>query len=245
VTPDPVELVQVQGHGDVVVVCLHRPEKLNALSTSLEQALLEAVRSNAVTSSRAVVITGSGRAFSAGADTGELSEMTAERIAAYYRASGAVYEVVAALPQPTVAAISGYCLGAGLELALACDLRVADETAQFGLPEVRLGILPSSGGITRLVRAIGVARTREVVLLGERFPATEAHRLGLLKEVVAAGAAVDQALAYARTLAALPPLAVAWTKQAIDAAADSPAAVSLLVERLAYAALNRTGERSP
>jgi enoyl-CoA hydratase/carnithine racemase len=227
-------------HGDVVLVQLHRPEKLNALSTALEQALLDAVRSPVVASSRAVVITGSPRAFSAGADTTELGRMTPERIADYYRTSGAVYEVVASLPQPTVAAISGYCLGAGLELALACDLRVADETAQFGLPEVGLGILPSSGGITRLVRAVGVARTREIVLVGERFPAAEAYRLGLLKDVVEAGAAVEHAMAYARTLASLPPLAVAWTKQAIDAAADSPAAASLLIERLAYAALNRT-----
>jgi enoyl-CoA hydratase/carnithine racemase len=240
VTPDSGELVRLHEDGDVVLVQLHRPEKLNALSTELEQALLDAVRSTAVASSRAVVITGSPRAFSAGADTTELGAMTPERIADYYRTSGAVYEAVASLPQPTVAAVSGYCLGAGLELALACDLRVADETAQFGLPEVGLGILPSSGGITRLVRAVGVARTREIVLVGDRFPAAEAYRLGLLKDVVEAGYAVERAMAYARRLAGLPPLAVAWTKQAIDAAADSPAAVSLLFERLAYAALNRT-----
>lgn len=106
----------------------------------------------------AVVVTGSERAFSTGADTTELREMTPERIAAYYRGSGSVYEVVAGLPQPAVAAVSGYCLGGGFELALACDFRVADTTATFGLPEVGLGILPSSGGLTRLVRAVGPRR---------------------------------------------------------------------------------------
>ncbi|HTI27829.1 MAG TPA: enoyl-CoA hydratase/isomerase family protein, partial [Kutzneria sp.] len=135
--------VEVARHGEVAVLTLRREAKLNALSTHLESRLLDAVRSDAVQGSRAVVITGGDKVFSAGADTGELREMTPEAIAEYYRSSGAVYEAVAALPQPTVAAIAGYCLGGGFELALAADLRVADETAVFGLPEVGLGILPS------------------------------------------------------------------------------------------------------
>lgn len=232
-------VVRLHDHGDVVVVQLDRPAKLNALSLSLEQELLDTVRSAAVQKSSAVVITGSPKAFSAGADTAELPEMTPERIAAYYRGSGSLYEAVARLPQPTVAAVSGYCLGAGFELALACDLRIADSTAQFGLPEVGLGILPSSGGLTRLVRAVGPAVSRDIVLMAERFTAAEAHRLGLVREVVEAGEALSVALQRAAHLAGQPALAVAWTKAAIEAAVESSSATSLLIEQLAYAALNR------
>jgi enoyl-CoA hydratase/carnithine racemase len=232
-------LVRLHDHGDVVVVQLDRPAKLNALSTALELELLDVVGSAVVRGSRAVVFTGSLRAFSAGADTSELPEMTPERIAAYYRGSGSLYEVVARLAQPTVAAVSGYCLGAGFELALACDLRIADTTAQFGLPEVGLGILPSSGGLTRLVRAVGPAVARDIVLMGDRFTAAEAHRLGLVREVVDAGQALPVALERAAHLAGQPALAVAWTKAAIQAAAESSTATSLLIEQLAYAALNR------
>lgn len=232
-------LVRLHEHGDVTVVRLDRPAKLNALSTALEQSLLDAIASPAVHRSRAVVFTGSAKAFSAGADTTELRTMTPHRIAAYYRGSGSVYEAVARLPQPTVAAVSGYCLGAGFELALACDIRVADGTAQFGFPEVGLGILPSSGGLTRLVRAVGPAVARTVVLFGERFGAAQAHRLGLVSEVVDDGQALGTALERAAQLAAKPALAVTWTKAAIDAVAESSSQTALLVEQFAYAALNR------
>jgi enoyl-CoA hydratase/carnithine racemase len=242
VTTGPEPLVQLHDHDhdQVVVVQLNRPDKLNALSTTLEQTLLDTLGSSPVRSARAIVFTGTERAFSAGADTSELPHMTPERIAAYYRGSGSVYDVIAHMPQPTLAAISGYCLGAGFELALACDVRIADNTAQFGLPEIRLGILPSSGGITRLVRAVGSARTKEIVLFGDRFSAHDAHRYGLLREIAPAGQAVDTAVQQAAQLASLPSTAVAWTKAAIAAAAESSTAVSLLVEQLAYAALNRT-----
>ncbi|MET3719244.1 MULTISPECIES: enoyl-CoA hydratase/isomerase family protein [unclassified Arthrobacter] len=237
--PHPECLVKVRRQGKVAVVQLNRPGKLNALSTALEQALLDALHSPEVTGASAIVFAGSERAFSAGADTSELPDMTPQRIAAYYRGSGSLYEVVSRLPQPTVAAVSGYCLGAGFELALACDIRIADQTASFGLPEVGLGILPSSGGLTRLVRAAGPAIAREIILFGERFPAAEAHRLGLVREVVPAGEALTVALARAEFLAGQPAMAVAWTKAAIDAAAESSASASMLIEQLAYAALNR------
>lgn len=232
-------LVKLQHHGNVAVLQLNRPDKLNALSTALEQELIEALRSPAVAGAAAIVFTGSARAFSAGADTSELPDMTPERIAAYYRGSGSLYETVARLPQPTVAAVSGYCLGAGFELALACDIRIAEETASFGLPEVGLGILPSSGGLTRLVRAVGPAIAKEIILFGERFTAGEAHRLGLVREVVPAGEALSIALERAIVLAGQPAMAMAWIKAAIEVAAESSASASLLIEQLAYAALNR------
>ena len=148
-----------------------------------------------------VVITGGPRAFSAGADVTEMRGQDPAAILDYYRATGAVYERVAALPQPTIAAIAGWCLGGGLELALACDFRVAEETAQFGLPEVRIGILPSSGGTHRLARLVGAARAKELVLLRERIGAADAAAFGLVTEVVADGGALDRALALARDLA--------------------------------------------
>lgn len=239
------DLVALHDHGDVVVVQLRRPDKRNALSTGLEQALLDAVRSPAVHAAGAVVVTGDQRAFSAGADTTELDSMTPPRIAAYYRTSGALYETVARLRQPTVAAITGYCLGGGLELALACDLRIAGEDAVFGFPEVGLGILPSSGGLTRVVRAVGPAVARELILLGERFGAAEAHRLHLVSRVVDGSKALDAAVELAGRLAAQPSLAVEWTKAAIDSAAESSTATSLLIEQLTYAALNRADAVDP
>lgn len=232
--------VRVERHGAVTVLTLDRAAKLNALSTQLESALLDALRSAAVRDSRAVVITGGDTVFSAGADVGELREMTPAAIAEYYRASGAVYEAVAALPQPTVAAITGYCLGGGFELALAADLRVADPAAVFGLPEVGLGILPSSGGVTRLVRVAGPARTRDLVLRGRRMTAEEAQSWGLLTELAAPGEQLTRALAIADELAGQPPLAVSIANQVITAATDAPREAALLLEQLAYAALNRT-----
>ncbi|MDI3386287.1 enoyl-CoA hydratase/isomerase family protein [Streptomyces sp. B-S-A8] len=227
---------------DIALLTLDRPRKLNALSTHMEAALLDALRSSDVTECRAVVVTGTERAFSAGADTGELRDMTPQAIAAYYRGSGAVYEEFAALPQPTVAAISGYCMGGGLELALAADFRIAAPGAVFALPEVGLGILPGSGGIARLVREVGPARTRDLVLRGRRFDAQEAYAWGLLTEVAEGpGAVTERALALAAELTAHTPLTLALAKQVVDAAADAPKETALLLEHLAYAALNRTG----
>ncbi|POX39131.1 enoyl-CoA hydratase/isomerase family protein [Streptomyces sp. Ru73] len=235
--------VAVARDGDVAVLTLRREAKLNALSTHLESLLLEALRSPEVRDSRAVVVTGGPRVFSAGADVVELRAMTAAAIAAYYRSSGAVYEALARLPQPTVAAVAGHCIGGGFELALAADFRIADGTAGFALPEVGIGILPSSGGVTRLVRAVGPARTRDLVLRGRRITATEAHAWGLVTEVVPPGAHLDRARELAAELAGQPPLAVSLTKQVIGAAAESPRETGLLLEQLAYAALHRTDDR--
>jgi len=236
------ELVELTEHGEVCVVRLRREEKLNALSAELEGALAEALDDARVTSSRCVVFTGSGRAFSAGADVKEFADLDPAAIAAYYRATGAVYERVADLPQPTIAAISGYCLGGGLELALACDLRVADSTAVFGFPEVGLGILPSSGGTLRVVRIAGPARAKELVLLGERFGAAEARELGLVTEAVAEGDALPRSLELGARLAELPALALTTAKQAIDAMPDSSREAGLLLERFAYALLAQTAD---
>ncbi len=235
-------LVQVRREGAVCTITLSRPEKLNALSQALEAQLAEALADDAVCSSRAVVLCGAGRAFSAGADIDEFRNATPAGILAYYRELGQVYERFAALPQPSIAAIHGYCLGGGLELALAADFRVADRTALFGLPEVSIGILPSSGGTHRLVRMVGVARAKELMLLRDRFDADEAFRLGIVTEVVDEGRAVERSLEIAAQLAELPPLAVQVAKQAANLMAESSREAGRTIEQLAYAALSQTVE---
>jgi enoyl-CoA hydratase/carnithine racemase len=235
-------VVEVETRGPACVVALRREHKLNALSTALEGALAEALERPEVRSSACVVITGGERAFSAGADVGELRDRDPASILAYYRETGAVYERVAALPQPTISAIAGYCLGGGLELALATDLRIADRSAVIGLPEVSIGIVPSSGGMHRLVRLLGVARAKELVLLGDRFGAEEARAIGLVTDVVPEGGALDRALELADRLAALPPMAVALAKQAIDCMPEASREAGLALERLAYGLLAQTDD---
>ena len=235
-------LVEVRREGSTAVVVLRREEKLNAISTAVERELAAALEAEEVRESSCVVVTGAGRAFSSGADVTEFREKDAAAVLAYYRETGYVYEQVAALPQPTVSAIAGYCLGGGLELALATDFRVADETAVFGLPEVELGILPSSGGTLRLVRLVGPARAKELILLCPRIDASQALALGLVNEVVPAGKALERALELAERLAALPPLAVALAKQAVDVMAESSSTAGILIERLAYGMLAQTAD---
>jgi enoyl-CoA hydratase/carnithine racemase len=232
-------LIDVTRDGAVCVLTLRREEKLNALSTELERELRASLERDEVRTSGCVVFTGSERAFSAGADVNELGG-TPEEVIAYYRDTGDVYERVAALPQPTVSAIAGYCLGAGLELALATDFRIADETAVFGFPEVGIGIVPSSGGTHRLTRLVGPARAKELILLRDRFDAEAALAAGLVVEVVAAGSAIERALDAARTLAALPALAASIAKQAIDAMPEASREAGILIERLAYGLLAQT-----
>jgi enoyl-CoA hydratase/carnithine racemase len=235
-------LVEVRAHGAASVIVLRREHKLNALSTALERALADALGRKDVRSSACVVFSGGERAFSAGADVGEMRDLDPASILEYYRETGDVYERVAALPQPTISAIAGYCLGGGFELALATDFRVADRSAVFGLPEVGIGIVPSSGGTHRLVRLLGAARAKELVLLGDRFGPDDARALGLVTEVVPEGAALERALALAERLADLPQLSLALAKQTIDLMPEASREAGLALERLAYGLLAQTGE---
>jgi enoyl-CoA hydratase/carnithine racemase len=239
VTP-AARLVEARSDGSVRVLTLRREAKLNALSAAMEEALADALAHAEARGAGCIVLTGSGRAFSAGADIGELRERTPEAVFDYYAATGGVYEQLAAVPQPTVSAIGGYCLGGGLELALATDFRIADEMAVFGFPEVGLGILPSSGGTQRITRLLGPARAKELILLQRRIDAHEALVWGLVSEVVRTGEALDRALAVAHALAELPRLAASVAKQAIDAVPDASRAAGIMLERLAYAMLAQT-----
>ncbi len=236
----PPDLIGITRDGDVAIVTLERPEKLNAISTETERALDAALRSEEVRTSRSVVFTGAGRAFSAGADVTEFADRDPGGIMDYYRSAGEVYERIAVLAQPTFAAIHGYCLGGGLELALAADIRVADATAVLGFPEVGIGIVPSSGGTHRLVRMVGIARAKELILLGRRLSAEEALAAGLVTEVCETGSALTRALHLASDVARAPALALAVAKAAIHAMAESSRDAGLLIERLAYGMLAQT-----
>jgi enoyl-CoA hydratase/carnithine racemase len=233
-------LLELHRDGAVCTITLRRERKLNALSTELERQLGAAIRGPEVAQARAIVVTGGARSFSAGADVKELRARDPESVLGYYRETGEVYEQIAALEQPTFSAIAGYCLGAGLELALVTDFRIADETATFGFPEVGLGIVPSSGGIHRLVRLLGPARAKELVLLGERISASEALALGLVSEVVPAGEAHGRAGELAKHVAHRPMLALTLAKQAIDRMPDASREAGILIERLAYGLLAQT-----
>jgi enoyl-CoA hydratase/carnithine racemase len=231
-------LILCERDGPVALVTLNRPEQLNALSTALEEELAVTLASAQVREANALIIRGAGdRAFSAGADTGELDGATPESALAYYEHTGNVYEQLARLAVPSIAQIHGWCVGGGLEMALACDLRVATEGARFWFPEVERGILPSSGGTARAVRALGPAVARRLILLGEKISAQQALALGLVHEVVPDGEVAATALVWAQTLASRPRRAIQVARQAIDAAADGSHAAALAAERLGYAAL--------
>jgi enoyl-CoA hydratase/carnithine racemase len=236
------ELMTGERRGDVFVVTLTREAKLNAISGAMEEELCDLLIAPALRDAACVVFTGGERVFSAGADISEFADLDPAAIMAYYRHTGDFVERVADLPQPTLAAIAGYCLGGGFELALACDFRIADETATFGLPEVRLGIVPSFGGAYRLTRLLGAARAKELILLRDRIDAAHALRLGAVTEVVGPGQALDRALELAAHLTGLPRLAVGVAKRAVDSMTESSRAAALDLERLAYGMLAQTSD---
>ncbi len=235
-------LVTGERRGETFVLTLNRPAKLNAISGEMEREICDLLTTPELRAAACVVFTGAERVFSAGADITEFADLDPAAIMGYYRQTGDFVERVADLPQPTIAAICGYCLGGGFELALACDFRIADETAVFGLPEVKLGIVPSFGGAYRLTRLLGAARAKELVLLRERIDAADALRLGAVTEVVSAGEALDRALEHASRLARLPRLAVGVAKRAVDTMAEAPRGAALELERLAYGMLAQTSE---
>jgi enoyl-CoA hydratase/carnithine racemase len=196
------------------------------LLTDLDIALL-ALEASAPGDVRAVVVTGRGeRAFSVGSDVKEFeAHATSESHGRErFELEARVAQRLAGLPMPTIAAIEGNALGGGLELALCCDLRVASERAKLGLPEVRLAVTPSTGGTQRLPRIVGIARAKELLLTGRVIDAAEAHRIGLVNEVVPAGRAVERATEIGEEIAERGPLAVREVKRLVDDALDRPLA---------------------
>jgi enoyl-CoA hydratase len=227
-----VSLVEVERDGAIAVVLLNRPEQLNALSNELMEELVagleELDRDEAV---RAIVLGGSERAFAAGADIGELAQVSAVEL--YYQRRVERWDAIRGLWTPLVAAVSGYCLGGGCELAMSCDLIVASETAQFGQPETGLGIIPGAGGTQRLTRAVGKALAMDVILSGRRLSAREALAAGLVARVVAKEAWLEEAKRVARDIAENGAVATRLAKESVDRAYETSLSAGLEAERRA------------
>ena len=205
---------------------------LNLFTGELVLALREALRAiEAADDVRAVLVSGRGeRAFSAGSHVGEFEDQAGEAGRDRHQLDQDVWRQLAELPMPTIAAIEGHCLGGGLELALCCDIRIASETAKLGLPEVKLAVIPGSGGTQRLPRVVGATRAKELILTGRVLTANEAEAIGLVNRVVPVGGAVAAARELGEEIAARGPVAVREAKRLIDTALDRDIGAGLAAE---------------
>src|ERR671926_1309970 len=225
-------LVLLERDEPIAVCLLNRPQQLNALSDELMEELVTALRElDADEAVRCIVLGGSERAFAAGADVGELAR--AGPIELYYARRVERWDAIRNLWTPLVAAVSGYCLGGGCELALSCDLIVASETARFGQPETSLGIIPGAGGTQRLTRAVGKALAMDVILSGRFLSAREALAAGLVARVVAKEAWLEEAKRIARDIAEKGPVASRLAKESVNRAYETTLSPGLEAERRA------------
>ena len=242
--PAPASAAPASDLPGVALVTLQRPEALNALSFALLDELAMALQVlDGDPACRAVVITGSGdRAFAAGADIRELEPQTSASLTKG-GAFGA-WDRICSIGLPLIAAVRGFALGGGCELAMACDMIVAAEDASFGQPEIRLGVMPGAGGTQRLTRAIGKARAMEMILTGRTMTAQEADAHGLITRIVPAPATVDAALELAARIAAMPPLAVRAAKAAVLDAEERSLGDGLARERVAFFGLFDTDDQA-
>jgi enoyl-CoA hydratase len=237
-----------QVDGAVGIVTLDRPERMNTLGgtmkADLAQVFLELARNDDAVN--AIVMTGAGdRAFCAGADIKERATevVKASRYVFTQRATHDLFRDIEEFEKPVIAAINGVALGGGLELALCCDIRIAADHARLGLPEVKLGAIPGAGGTQRLPRAIGEARAKELIFTAEMIGAQEALRIGLVNRVVPQAALLDSALAMARQIAGLPPLAVRLAKRTVNRGMQTDLDSGLEYERYAAGILLETEDR--
>ena len=226
------ELVLTEREGAIAVVLLNRPEALNALSDALMEELVDALQElDRDDSVRAIVLGGSERAFAAGADIGELSQSSA--IELFYQRRVECWDSIRSIWKPLVAAVSGFCLGGGCELAMSCDLIVASETALFGQPETGLGIIPGAGGTQLLKRAVGKALAMDVILSGRRLSAREALQAGLVARVVAKEAWLSEAKRVAHDIAEKGPVGTRLAKESVKRAYETTLAAGIETERRA------------
>ena len=236
------EHVHASRDGHVALCRIDRPEARNALSPEVMEALAAAIEAyDADPEARCIVIAGSEEVFASGADIGALSER--EFHEAVFHPAAAFWNRLAHCRTPLVAAVSGWALGGGCELALCCDLIVASETAVFGQPEITLGIIPGGGATQRLGRAVGKQRAMELVLTGRRFDAREAERLGIVNEVTGKDDWLERATELARRVASSPPIAARLAKQAVLAAEETGMSAGLEQERRLYELAMATEDR--
>nr|WP_194425446.1 enoyl-CoA hydratase [Microbacterium aquimaris] len=236
------ETILTETRGRVGWITLNRPEALNALNSQVMHDVVTAAEAfDADEGIGAIVVTGSERAFAAGADIKEMSDKTGidmlmgDHLGAWGR--------FAAVRTPVIAAVSGYALGGGCELAMMCDIILAADTAQFGQPEINLAVIPGMGGTQRLIRAVGYYKAAELVLTGRTMPAEEAERAGLVSRVVPAAELLDEAGKVADTIASKSLPSVFAAKAALDAAMETSLAEGLRFERQAFASLFDTADQ--
>jgi enoyl-CoA hydratase/carnithine racemase len=236
------DLVESSREGGIALLRLNRPEARNALSPELMEELAgELERLDPDPEVRCIVIAGSEKVFAAGADIRAMAERSFAE--ALRHPAAAFWRRLAAIKTPMIAAVSGYALGGGCELALACDMIVAAEGATFGQPEINLGIIPGGGGTQRLARVLGKQRAMELVLTGRRFGAAEAQAMGLVSRVAPDGGWLEEAMALAAEVAAKPPLASRLAKQAVLAAEETALSPGLENERRLYELAMATEDR--
>jgi enoyl-CoA hydratase len=236
------EMILTEVRGAAGVIRLNRPQALNALCDQLMEELAQALRAfDADPAIGAIVLTGSEKAFAAGADVREMQPRAWPQT--YRHDFIAPWEAVLAVQKPVIAAVAGFALGGGCEVAMMCDLILAADTAKFGQPEIRLGILPGAGGSQRLTRAIGKSKAMEMVLTGRMMDAAEAERTGLVARVVPAEALLDEAVALAQKIGELSAPAVAMAKEAVNAAFELPLREGVRLERRLFLSLFGTEDQ--
>lgn len=238
------ETIKIEREDHVVWIVLNRPHRLNAINHTMMEELLDAL--TIVENDpgvRSVIITGEGdRAFSAGADISAFPKATPVMAEELSRKGQKVFSTIEELSKPVIAAINGYALGGGLELALACDFRIASEHAELGSPEINLGIIPGWGGTQKLVRIVGLRNAKRLVMLGERLKAEEALHIGLVDKVVPFENLRDEARTLAKKLSDGPPVALKYAKYALNFGSQVPLEIGLRLESALMALLFSTND---
>jgi enoyl-CoA hydratase/carnithine racemase len=236
------EFVRAEKQGRVGVITIARPERRNALNLRVKQEIVEQLQTLVEDSDvAAIVLTGAGGYFVAGTDIAEMAQMSPTDHVRL--ATDRVFHVVRQSPTPVIAAVEGYALGGGCELALACDLIVAGDDAQFGQPEICVGIMPGAGGTQRLLRTVGRYKTLLWSLTGQMVSAREAFAANLVSELVPSGQALSRSIQIAEQLAAMPPLAVQAIREAVRLGADVPLETALALERRLFERLFDTQDQ--
>ena len=239
------ELLTFKVDDRLATITVDRPDKLNALNDALMAELGRAI-DDAVSRDDvgAVLLTGAGRAFVAGADIAELAGQSATEGKARAERGQRVFRAFERSPKPTLAAVNGFALGGGCELAMACHLRIASDAAKFGQPEVKIGIVPGYGATQRLPRLVGKGRALQLLLTGEMIDAAEAYRIGLVNRVVPTGELLDAARATLTTILAQGPLAVAHCIEAVDRGLDLPLDDAIALEASYFGLLSASADKA-
>ena len=236
------ETIRVERDEDILWIVLNRPHRLNAFNDVMISELSEALdKAEEDPGVRCVIITGEGdRAFSAGADVTMFPKLTPDKAVLASRMGQEVFTKIERMSKPVIAAINGYALGGGLELAMACDFRIAAEHAELGNPEIKLGIIPGWGGTQRLVRLVGLAKAKEIVMLGDRISAEEALKIGLVNKVVPFEDLRKEARALAKRLCKGPPIALKYAKWLLNFGSQFPLEIGQRLEATAFGVIFTT-----